>query len=444
MVRNDGLAWAQVSDGETDAGLRLSPWLRVALGTLLLAILVLGGQARAQDVQRIAALVNDQVISAYDLEQRVRLVVSTSGLNPTPEALERVREQVLRTLVDEELQLQEAAQAEVNISEQEVNQAIERLAARNNLTRAQIVGILNQSGVNETTLRRQIAASIAWDTLTQGRFASRISVTQDEVDQAMEQLAANSDKPQYNILELFMAVDTPDQDESVRRTALRFVDQLRKGEANFTDLARQFSQSPSAGAGGAVGWVTTEELPAEIGETLQEMRPGTLSPPVRTIGGYYIIVLRERRIGHGARPEQVSMQVKQLVVPAPKGFPGVYIQQAGQAAAALSARRVPCESVEQVGKSAPELRYADLGTRRGSDFKPQFQRALAGMTAGDVTQPVQTEVGFHILYVCTHEIEGSLLPPRDAVEDRLFQQQLSMVQRRFLRDLRRDATVEMR
>ncbi|MGF1456418.1 MAG: peptidylprolyl isomerase [Alphaproteobacteria bacterium] len=398
----------------------------------------------AQDVQRIAALVNDQVISAYDLEQRVRLVVSTSGLNPTPEALERVREQVLRTLVDEELQLQEAAQAEVNISEQEIDQAIERLAARNSLSRAQIVEILSRAGVNEYTLRRQIAASIAWDTLTQGRFASRISVTPDEVDQALEQLAANSDKPQYNILELFMAVDTPEQDESVRRTALRFVDQLRKGEANFSDLARQFSQAPSAGAGGAVGWVTTDELPAEIAKTLQEMRPGTLSPPVRTIGGYYIIVLRERRIGHGARPEQVRMQVKQLVIPAPKGFPPAYVQQAGQAAAVLSGRRIACGAVEKVANDAPELGYADLGERQGTDFTPLFQRALAGLTEGDVTQPVQTDVGFHILYVCTHDIEGSLLPPREAVEDRLFQQQLSMVQRRFLRDLRRDATVEMR
>ncbi len=415
-----------------------------ALCLAFAACLASATSTNAQEVQRIAALVNDQVVSAYDLEQRVRLVVATSGLNPTPEALERVREQVLRTLIDEELQLQEAAKAEIDISEREVDDAVTRLAARNNLSRQQIVGILSQGGVNEATLRRQIKASMAWDTLTQGRFASRISVSEDEIDQTLEQLADNSDKPQFNLLELFMAVDTPDDDESVRRTALRFVDQIRAGEANFSDLARQFSQSPSAGAGGDVGWVTTEELPAEISEVLVDMRPGTLSPPIRTIGGYYIIVLRERRIGYGTRPEQVKMRVKQLVVPALEDFPVPYLNQAGQAAQALSARRIPCEDLERVAREAKELRYADLGERRGSDFTPLFQRALSGLTEGDVTQPVQSPVGFHILYVCSHEIEGSLLPPRQAVEDRLFQQQLSMVQRRFLRDLRRDATVEVR
>ncbi len=416
----------------------------VRAGIVLLAFVMAWLPARAQDVQRIAALVNDQVISAYDLEQRVRLVVATSGLNPTPEALERVREQVLRTLVDEELQLQEAAEAELAVSDQEVNQAITRLAARNNLSREQIIGILSQSGVDENTLRRQISASIAWDTLTQGRFGSRINVGEDEVDEMLEQLAASSDKPQYRLLELFMGVGSPEEDESVRRAALRFVDQLRQGEANFADLARQFSQSPSAGAGGDVGWVTAEELPTELAETLADMRPGTLSPPIRTIGGYYIIVLRDRRIGHGARPDQIKMRVKQLVVPAFESFPGPIIQQAAQAATGISTRRIPCEELDKIGAEAKDLRYADLGNRLASDFTPQFQQALSGLTAGDSTQPVRSEVGFHILFVCSHEIMGSLLPPRDAIEDRLFQQQMSMVQRRFLRDLRRDATVEIR
>ncbi len=400
--------------------------------------------ARAQEVQRIAALVNDQVISAYDVEQRVRLVVSTSGLNPTPDALERVREQVLRTLVDEELQLQEAAQAELEISDPEIDSAIERLAGRNNMTRQQIVGILAQNGVSETTLRRQIHAGIAWDTITQGRFSSQISVTEEEIDQALEQLEANSDKPQYWIMELFMGVDSPEEDESVRRAAMRFVEQVRTGEASFSELARQFSQAPSAGAGGDVGWVTAEDLAPQLAEAVTLLRPGTLSQPIRTISGYYIIVLRARRIGNGARPDQIKMKLRQIVVPAPEGYPQRFMAGAADAAMRIAAAQPRCDQIEAILDDSQGLMSSDLGERYVSDLTPEFQNAVSGLVGGDSTQPVQTNAGFHVLTVCDQSIEGSMLPAREVIEDRLFQQQLSMVQRRYLRDLRRDATVEMR
>ncbi len=404
----------------------------------------LGGRAAAQEVQSIAALVNDKVISAYDLEQRVRLVIATSGLTPTPEAVERVREQVLRTLVDEELQLQEAASVEFQVPKEEIDLSIARLAQRNGMTRTQILEILAEAGVQEQTLRRQIESNIAWDEITQGRFSSRISVTEDDINQVFEQLQESSDKPQYWLMEIFLGVDSRDQEESIARTAQRLVDQLRTGEASFSDIARQFSQSATAGAGGDVGWVTADDLPPQLAEAVAQMRVGSLSVPIRTISGYYVVALRDRRIGVGASPDQISLTLKQLVVPALPDWDEQYVRAAAGMAVQIAQTAPPCDELETIGRQVPHVRYADLGVRKVSELRDLIQDAVAGMGAGDVAQPVRTEAGFHVMFVCDRETEGGLMPSRDAIENRLFQQQLSMVQRRYLRDLRRDATVEIR
>ncbi len=402
--------------------------------------------APAQEIQRIAALVNDKVVSAYDLEQRVKLVIATSGLNPTEEALERIREQVLRTLVDEELQLQEAQQFEVKVSDADIDGAISSLARRNNMRREDILGILQQAGVSENTLRRQIMASIAWDDITQGRFSSRISVTDEEVNQVIEQLESSADKPQYWLLEIFLSVDSPDEDESVRQTAENIVNQIRTGEAPFPDVARQFSQSASASNGGDAGWVTKEDLPGEIARVINQLRPGSLSVPIRTVGGYYIVAIRDKRIGTGAQPDQIKLKLKQVFVPALPDFPDEAVNVAGNAAYQISATNPGCDNVDRLVAegSSINLRSSDLGERYVSDLTDPFQNAVTGVAGGESTQPVRSEIGFHVLLVCDRQLEGSAIPSREAIENRLFQQQLSMVQRRYLHDLRRDATVEIR
>ncbi len=416
-----------------------------ALAALILVALAWVRPAAAQDVQSIAALVNDKVVSAYDLDQRIKLVVATSGLEPTPEALERIREQVLRTLVDEELQLQEAATAELVVPDQEIDLAIARLAQRNGMSRAQILQILAEAGVSENTLRRQIKSSIAWDELTQGRFSSRISVTQEDIDQVLEQLQANSDKPQFWIMEIFLRVDNPDDEDSVVRTAQRLVDQLRTGQASFSEIARQFSQSSTAGSGGDVGWVTADTLPEQVAQAASAMRPGSLSIPIRTIGGYYIIALRDRRVGVGAAPDQITLDLRQLVVPAFPEHPEDYVRYAGGMSVQIASSQPSCEDAEAIAaQSGNQIRFSNLGKRKVTDLTEPFQDAVDGLTSGDVAPPVRSNVGFHVMLVCSRETEGSLLPEREAIEDRLFQQQLSMVQRRYLRDLRRDATIEMR
>ncbi len=411
-----------------------------------LGLLIVGSlsAAWAQSVQRIAAIVNDEVISGYDLQQRMSLVLSSSGLQPSPEALKRLEPQVLRTLVDERLQLQEAQRNEIEVDSREIAEAIANIGARNNLSPEQIESFLNQAGIDLMTLRRQVYAELAWNKLIGQRFGARVYISDEQVDAAYNRFLENSSKPQYRVAEIFLSVDSPDQDEEVRRTGQRLVEQIIAG-APFDAVAQQFSQSSTAANGGDVGWVQEGQLAAELDQQLLKMRPGSVSAPIRTIGGYYIIALLDRReTAAGADAMRSKVSLKQILFPlSPEADQNEISRTANKAQRATSTLR-GCSNVEEVAAMFPGATPIDIGKVAGSQLTANFRGAVMSLRRGEVSAPVRSANGFHLLIVCDKEEELVELPSRNDIHNRLFNQQIGMMQRRYLRDLRRDAVVEIR
>ena len=145
-----------------------------------------------------------------------------------------------------------------------------------------------------TTFRRQIAAQIAWSRLIETRYAGSVTISDEEIDAALERLRVGADRPQFAVSEIFLSVDSPQDEAPSRQAAEQIIAQLNQG-ALFGNIARQFSQSASAASGGNIGWVLQGQLPEEIDEVLSDVEPGQLAGPIRSEGGYYIVVLRERR-----------------------------------------------------------------------------------------------------------------------------------------------------
>ncbi|MCP5432548.1 MAG: peptidylprolyl isomerase [Alphaproteobacteria bacterium] len=415
------------------------PLAAFALG----AILALAAHpAWAQTVQRIAAIVNDEVISGYDLDQRVGLVVATSGVNVNDDILKRIRDQVLRSLVDERLQLQEARRLNVAIEPKEIDQALQSIAHSNNTSVEAIEGQLANLGISMSTLRRQIEAEIAWNTLVNERFAPRISVSDDEVNLVLERVQQSTDEPQYLLAEIFLGVDSPDQDAAIHATADRLVQQIRQG-APFQAVAQQFSQSASASTGGDIGWVEDSQLDPDLASAVRPLSPGNLAGPVRTVSGYYVLFLRDRRIVGNSDPLDVELQLRQAVLPLLPNAPAQTVADAENAARDISARIPGCPGIDQLAQM-PQVLTGEIGTRKLRALAPEFREAVASLQPGQASAPIRSKVGFHVLVVCNRFNESVNLPTADEIRQRLYNQQLSMMQRRYLRDLRRDATVEMR
>src|SRR6185503_7992345 len=153
----------------------------------------------------VAAIVNDYVISDYDLNQRVQLFIATSGVRPTPETLTQIRAQVLRSVEDEVLQLQEAARHKITVSKTEVDRALQNIANDNKIPVEQILMTVTNAGVTVDTFRQQVAAQLTWQKVVGARYGTDVLINDQQVNEAMERLKAGADKPQFLVSEIFIA-----------------------------------------------------------------------------------------------------------------------------------------------------------------------------------------------------------------------------------------------
>ena len=274
--------------------------LRTGMAVLLLA-LAQPSAAVAQTVQRIAAVVNDEVVSSYDVQQRIAMVVASTNIRDSQEARTRLQRQMLDTLIDERLQIQEAERLNIKVEDQEVEQALDRLAQQNNMSRELFERQVTAAGIDLDTLRRQMRAELAWGKVVARRLRPTVTIGDEEIAEELERREAAVGRPQTRVGEVFLPVDSPEAEETVLRSAERLVQQLRDG-ANFQAIARQFSRSASAANGGDIGFVRDGQLSGEPGAAVQALAPGGISPPIRGTGGYYIMTVLERRTPGEANP----------------------------------------------------------------------------------------------------------------------------------------------
>ncbi|MFD1378947.1 peptidylprolyl isomerase [Fodinicurvata halophila] len=266
----------------------------LALSAFLVAAAGASQEARAQETLSAAAVVNDQVISQLDLDQRLKLALLSSGLPNNEETRQNLAPQVLRQLVDERLQMQEAERLALEVPESEVEAAVEEIAQRNGSTVEEFDRMLEQNGIAPSTLRQQVRATIAWNRVLSARVVPEVQITQEEIDFALEQFQQTSNQSQVRVAEIFLPFDNPSEKAEVRELAERVYQEVRQG-ADFRSLARQFSQSPTAARGGDLGWVLPTELDPDVAREVEDMRRNDLAGPIEAVNGYYIIALIDRR-----------------------------------------------------------------------------------------------------------------------------------------------------
>ncbi|WP_255500858.1 peptidylprolyl isomerase [Caulobacter sp. 17J80-11] len=430
-------------------------WTRYATGLGLAALLAYPAAAQqqpadqpavqAQPVQRngmaegVAAVVNDEIISTYDLRQRMMLLIATSGVKATQENLPALQQKALRSLVDERLQMQELKRFDVKIEDREVDEEIDAMAKDNEMSGAQLVAGLRSIGVAPDTLREQIRAQIGWRHLVGGRYGQRARVDDSQVDATLQRIAAAAAKPQYLVGEIFLdASSTAGGMDGALNGANQLVQQLLQG-APFQAVARQFSNASSAANGGDGGWLISGEIVPEVQAALEQMQPGQLSRPIQTETGVYIMYLREKRSGGG----QTVVDLKQAAVRLPAGASDADVAAAQTKLSALR-NGLTCSNIEERAGKVDGVVAAPLGETPVQDLAPAFRDIASGMQVGQVSEPVRTDVGLHLLAMCGKRQDVAGLPSKDQVENRLYNQQISMLARRYLRDLRNSATIETR
>src|SRR6202043_1406259 len=193
----------------------------------------------------------------------------------------------------------------------ELNNALSQLEKQNSMQPGQLNDFLKSRGIDRGSLINQLTASIVWAKLVRRLAAQNTEITDEEVDDAIKHLKDHANDPQSRIAEIFLPVDNPNQDQEVRALAQKLIDQMKQG-ARFSAVAQQFSQSATAAVGGDMGWLRPEQLSPDLGKVVAQLRPGELSPPIRTGAGYYLMLVLDRRNGRsGASAEEVVMPLVQ-------------------------------------------------------------------------------------------------------------------------------------
>jgi peptidyl-prolyl cis-trans isomerase SurA len=403
----------------------------------------------------VAAIVNDTVITDYDLRQRVALYIATSNARPSPEAMKQIREQVLRQLETERIQLLEAQKNKITVSAADVDKSIDNILKDNHLTLEQLTNVLARSGVQLATMRSQIASQVAWSKAVQAQYGDRVDISPEDVKAEMQRMAECRDKPHFLVAEIFQAVDNPEDDGKVLKSMQEMEEQLRSG-ASFGELARQFSQNPTAASGGDLGVVVQGQLPKELDEALSKMRPGTLSEPIRSTGGYYILLLRMRQEGEGTKlPDQKQQAVNdhpdtlplnRILLPIGPKPSKELRDRVINFATQLRSHIMSCNGLADIVKGMKGAVFMNLGNMRLADLSPQIREALAQTHAGETTMPFQSEAGIELFVRCDKGApppqSAFKMPTRDDIEQQLFEQRMAVLSRQYLRDLRRDADIE--
>ena len=400
---------------------------------IMINLLYLPSALFSQDIQAISAIVNDEVISRYDVQQRVQLIVSTSGIKPTQENISRLEAQALRSLVNEKIQLQEAEKLDVPSSEQEVGLMLERIANGSQMSGEEILELINSQGVRPDTLLNQIRAELLWNKIVRGRYGSYVNVNDDEVSIVYDRTIESIGRDQFEISEIFLGYEDSKEEEEANILANRLVEQLREG-ASFSAVAQQFSQSSTSGQGGYIGWVAEGQLDNEVINAIKKLDKDGISNPINSTSGYYIIRLNNITKAGGKNPLRNQYDLVSII------FNKENIQDANNFAKEF----ISCKRIDSLTEKYNEKEVNYIGKRILSELPSDLHEELLNKDAGETLNIREIGDNINLILICDRKDDIGIQVSRESIEENIYSQKIGMMSRRYLRDLRRDAVIEYR
>ncbi|MCY1671087.1 peptidylprolyl isomerase [Novosphingobium sp. SL115] len=394
------------------------------------------------NVRRATAIVNGEIVTGTDVEQRLALILSANGGKVDGEEKERLRMQVLRNLIDETLQIQEAKAADVPADDAQVDATYERVATQNfGQTAEAMEKYLARIGSSSSSLKRQIRGELAWQNLLRRNVQPFVNVSDGEVQEMMQRLQASKGTEEYRIGEIFLAA-TDENKAQVNANAQKIVEQLKEG-GSFVAYARQYSEASTAAVGGDLGWIRLAQLPAELGATAGTMAPGQLAGPVEIRGGFSILYLIDKRQVLTADPRDALLSLKQISIEFPKGTTNdVATKRAAEFAAMVKTIKGCGDADGQASKIGATVVANDQIKAR--DLPGALQETLLNLPVGQTTPPFGSiEEGVRVLMLCGRDDpQVSNGPSFDELMAQIEDDRVNKRAQTYLRDLRRDAVIE--
>jgi peptidyl-prolyl cis-trans isomerase SurA len=390
------------------------------------------------------AKVNGQIITGTDVDQRLALVLAANeGNKLSDQEMQNLRLQVLRNLIDETLQIEEAKAQKIEVAKDEVDQTFARLASeRFKQTPEELDKYLRSIGSSSASLKRQIEGELDWSNLQQRNVEPFVNVSKEEVDELYQRLQASRGTTEYRIGEIYLSA-TPESREAVFQNAKKIVDQVKAG-GSFPAYARQFSEASTAVVGGELGWIRLEQLQNPTLESaVQQLQPGQLVGPIEIPGGFDILVLIDKRQIGMPDPRDAVLSLKQISIDFPKGTTEADAQAKAQTFASTIQAIHGCGEVDEAaGKIGAQVVSNDQIQVR--QLPEALQQPLLQLNVGQsIMVAASLTEGVRALFLCGRDDpKGDAGPNREQIQSQLEEDRVGKRAERYLRDLRRDAVIE--
>ena len=393
-------------------------------------------------VIKATALVNGDVITQTDVDQRLALLAIANGGKIPEGEVDSLRQQVLRNLIDETLEIQAAKAEKIEWKTSDIDRTVERVAGNVKKTPDQLASFLESNGSSIKSLRRQIEGEIAWQRLQSKKIESSVSIGEDEVKAVLNKLTASKGTEEYHVGEIFLSSTPATQDQTLAN-ANKILEQLRNG-ASFAGYARQYSEASTAAVGGDLGWVRPEQLPTPLATTLRDMGSGSISNPIPVPGGFSILAVVDTRKILTRDPRDAVLSLKQVSITFPKGttreVAEPIVARFGEAARNVGG----CGGADKIASEFHGEIVQQDGVKM-RDLPPALQQMMLQMQVGQATQPFGSlNEGVRTLVICGRDEVDPTAPSYDEVYSQLNEERVNSRARRYLRDLRRDAIIEFR
>lgn len=397
------------------------------MGFALAAALVFAGPLAAQGLFSPAIIVNDQVITRYELEQRERFLIL---LNAPGNPAEQAREQ----LIDDRLKLAEVRRAGLLPTEEELAAGVAEFAGRANLSPEELVAALEANGVARQTLVDFVQSGIGWRNLVQTRFAGRAEVSEGEIDRAIGGEGAGNVR--VRLAEIVMPID-PARQEEVRARAAEISEYTT--EAQFADAARRFSAAPSARAGGQLPWQELTRLPPGLRPIILGLAPGEVSDPIPLEGALALFQLRDIEETEYTAPEYAAIEYATYLIP------GGRSEAALSEAARIRASVDRCDDLYGVNLGQPDERLERVSLPPG-EVPQDIAMELSKLDDGEISTMLTRRdsagnANLVLLMLCGRTPEISEDVSREEIEIGLRNRRLASYADSLLQQLRSEARI---
>ncbi len=394
----------------------------------------------------IVAIVNGDVISAADVDNRRRLFALTTGLPVTQDVLDRLTPQVMRQLVDERLRFQEIKRRKIVVSDQDIADAVAEIETSNGLPEGGLRTRLAAQGVALRTLYDQIRVQIGWGRVLREVLGPRGNISDADIAQQGALIKAQTGQPEFRVGEIFVPITDPAQAADARNFADTVIQQLHAG-APFAVMAAEFSQAQNALQGGDLGWVQPNQMDPAVLRVLQEMPVGAVSNPIAVPGGLSIVTLRaKRQIGNDpATMLHLRQVLYHFSTPLDPAAPTAQQRQALEQARHLTATAKTCDDMSDAAKAVGDPRGGDPGAVRLETVSvPALREVMATLPIGKASEPLVANDGVAVMMVCSREQTNLGVPDDRELRARILNDRVELASRQEMRDLERRALIDRR